>query len=165
MQPSRQTLMYRAPDGPEAGSLSPETPVRVLGKTGEWTRVQVEGWVRTSDLELAPSGVLIGVSAAELRAEPARYEGKVVLWTLQYVATQVADDLRPDIPRGMTYLLARGPLPERGFVYVVVSEARRTLVETLTTLATLRVTARVRASRSRFLGNPVVDLLTLEVIQ
>ena len=164
MQPSRETLIYRAPDGPEAGSLSPETPVRVLGKTGEWTRVRVEGWVKTTDLDVAPPGVLVGVSAAELRAEPASYDGKVLLWTLQYVATQVADDLRPDIPRGMTYLLARGPLPERGFVYLVVSEGRRSLVETLTPLATMRVTARVRAGRSRFLGNPVVDLLTLEVI-
>jgi hypothetical protein len=164
VQPTRQTPLYRAPEGPEAGSLSPETPLRVIEKTGEWTRVQVEGWVKTEDVATAPPGVLVGVSAAELRADPARYEGKVVLWALQYVSTQVADDLRPDIPAGMTYLLARGPLPERGFVYVAVAEGRRSLVETLTPLAALRITARVRAGRSRFIGNPVVDLLTLEVL-
>ena len=165
VQPVRPTPLYRAPDGPEAGNIVPETPLRVLGRSGEWTRVQVEGWVKTAELESAPPGVLVGVSAAELRAEPARYAGKVLQWTLQYVSRQTADDLRPDIPRGMTYLLTRGPLPERGFVYVVVAEGRLSQVETLSPLATVRVTARVRAGRSRFLGNPVVDLLTVEVVQ
>jgi hypothetical protein len=165
VQPVRPTPLYRAPDGPEAGSIVPGTPLRVLGRSGEWTRVQVEGWVKTAELESAPPGVLVGVSAAELRAEPARYAGKVLQWTLQFVSRQTADDLRPDIPRGMTYLLTRGPLPERGFVYVVVAEGRLSQVETLSPLATVRVTARVRAGRSRFLGNPVVDLLTLEVVQ
>ena len=75
---------------------------------------------------------------------------------------QTADDLRPDIPEGATYLLTRGPLPERGFVYVIVSEAQKAALQTLTPLTDIRVTARVRAGRSRFLGNPVVDLVTLE---
>jgi len=39
------------------------------------------------------------VSAAELRAEPQRYAGQVLRWTLQYIAVQKADDLRPDIHR------------------------------------------------------------------
>ncbi|MGH7701441.1 MAG: hypothetical protein ACREMJ_13090, partial [Gemmatimonadales bacterium] len=164
VQPTRQTPLYRAPDGPAAGALVPDTPLRVLGRSGEWTRVQVEGWVKTADLETAPPGVLVGVSAAELRADPARYEGKVLRWTLQYISTQVADGLRPDIPSGMTYLLARGPLPERGFVYVTVTEGRKSQVETLTPLATIQVSARVREGRSRFIGHPVVDLLTLEVV-
>jgi hypothetical protein len=106
----------------------------------------------------------VGVSAAELRAQPERYTGRVLRWTLQYLSAQVADALRPDIPSGGTYLLARGPQPERGFVYVVVPEGRRGLIEGLTPLATLRVTVRVRAGRSRYIGNPVVDLLTLEVV-
>jgi hypothetical protein len=46
----------------------------------------------------------------------------------------------------------------------VVPEGRRGLIEGLTPLATLRVTVRVRAGRSRYIGNPVVDLLTLEVV-
>ncbi len=57
----------------------------------------------------------------------------------------------------------RGPLPERGFAYVFVADAKRPLVEALTPLTVIQVTARVRAGRSRFLGNPVVDLLSLEV--
>ena len=107
--------------------------------------------------------MLVGVSAAELRAEPDRYVGQTLRWTLQIIALRTADDLRPDIPDGATYLLARGPMPERGFVYVVVPDANRAAVEALSPLATVQITARVRAGRSRFVGNPVVDLVSLEV--
>ncbi len=161
-QPGQRATLYRAPDGPAAGTLAPATPLRVLGRSGEWTRVQLEGWVKSADLQTAPPGVLVGVSAAELRADPQRYAGQVLQWTLQFIAVQKADELRPDIPDGATYILARGPLPERGFVYVVVPESKLPLLGSLTPLATIRVTARVRTGRSRFLGNPVVDLLSLE---
>jgi len=162
--PARRTTLYRAPDGPVAGALAPETPLRVLGRSGEWSRVQFEGWVKTADLAVAPPGVLVGVSAAELRADPQRYVGQVVKWTLQVIALQTADDLRPDLPDGTTYLLARGPLPERGFVYVVVASGKKAQVAALAPLATIDVTARVRVGRSRFIGNPVVELLSLEVL-
>src|SRR2546426_6521992 len=66
-QPARRTIVYRAPDGPPAGTLTPSPPPQVLSKSGEWARVQFEGWVKTSDLESAPPGVLVGVSAARLR--------------------------------------------------------------------------------------------------
>src|SRR5207245_1733202 len=33
-QPARRTTLYRAPDGPAAGALAPETPLRVLGRSG-----------------------------------------------------------------------------------------------------------------------------------
>jgi hypothetical protein len=161
---ARPTPLFRAPDGPEGGTVGAATPVRVLGRSGEWTRVQIEGWVRTADLETAPPGVLVGVTAAEVRAEPARYRGQVLRWHLQFIALQTADDLRPDIPAGMAYLLARGPLPERGFVYVVLDDAQRAAAARLTPLATVQVTARVRQGRSRFLGHPVVDLLSLEAL-
>ncbi|MGH7671461.1 MAG: hypothetical protein ACREMC_01070 [Gemmatimonadales bacterium] len=163
-QPARVTTLYRAPDGPEAGTVAVETPLRVLSRTGDWTRVRFEGWVKSEDLRPAPpgGGVLVGVSAAELRAEPQRYAGQVLRWRLQYIAVQKADDLRPDIPNGATYVLARGPLPERGFVYVIVPDATLAAIGALAPLATMHVTARVRAGRSRYLGNPVVELLSLE---
>src|SRR3989454_587090 len=161
-RPARRTVVYRAPDGPPAGTLTPATPLKVLSKSGEWARVQFEGWVRTSDLESAPPGGLVGVSAAELRAEPQRFAGQTLRWTLQFIAVQQADELRPEMPKGAIYFLARGPLPERGFIYVIVPEGKRALVEGLAPLATVQVTARVRAGRSRFLGNPVLDLLSLE---
>jgi hypothetical protein len=104
----------------------------------------------------------VGVSAAELRAEPQRYFGQVLRWTLQYIAVQKADDLRPDIPAGATYVLARGPLPERGFVYVIIPDGKLASIRALAPLATIQVTARVRQGRSRFLGNPVVELISLE---
>jgi len=164
VQPAHVTTLYRAPDGPEAGTLAVETPLRVLSRTGDWVRVQFEGWVKAEDLQAAPPGVLVGVSAAELRAEPQRYLGQVLRWRVQFIAVQKGDELRPDIPNGATYLLARGPLPERGFVYVIVPEARVATVSALAPLATIQVTARVRAGRSRYLGNPVVELLALEAV-
>jgi hypothetical protein len=126
--------------------------------------VELEGWVKSADLEIAPPGVLVGITAAELRTDPQRYAGQVLRWTLQYISTQKADELRPEIPNGSTYLLARGPLPERGFVYVVVPESKRAQLETLTPLATVQLTARVRTGRTRFLGNPVLDMISLETL-
>ncbi|HXI33347.1 MAG TPA: hypothetical protein VNH63_04640 [Gemmatimonadales bacterium] len=162
-QPNRRTTLYRAPDGPPAGAITPETPLRVLSRSGEWARVQFEGWVKTSDLQTNTPGVLVGVSAAELRTDPARFQGQVLKWSLQFIAVEIADDLRPDVPDGATYLLARGPSPEHGFVYVVVPDAKKALVASLAPLANIDITARVRVGRSRYLGNPVVDLISLEV--
>src|SRR5216110_2217806 len=164
VESARRTVLYRAPEGAPTGTLAPSAPLRVLGRSGDWTRVELEGWVKSSDLEIAPPGVLMGITAAELRTDPQRYAGQVLRWTLQYIAEQKADELRPEIPNGATYLLARGPLPERGFVYVVVPEARRAQLETITPLATIQVTARVRTGRTRFLGNPVLDMISLETL-
>src|SRR2546426_758001 len=164
VESARRTVLYRAPEGAPTGPLAPAAPLRVLGRSGDGTRVEIDGWVRGGDLQAAPAGVLVGVSAAELRAEPQRYVGQVLRWTLQFIAVQKADELRPDIPNGATYLLARGPLPERGFVYVVVPDAKRAQLDALTPLATVQVTARVRAGRTRFLGNPVLDLMSFETL-
>ncbi len=161
-QPMRVTTLYRAPDGPEAGTVATDTPLRVLSRNGEWTRVQFEGWVKGGDLQAAPAGVQVGVTAAELRAEPQRYVGQVLRWNLEFIAIQKADELRPDIPSGSSYVLARGPLPERGFVYIVVPDARLPAFRAITPLATMTITARVRNGRSRYLGNPIVDLISLE---
>ncbi|HET7249738.1 MAG TPA: hypothetical protein VFI79_07820 [Gemmatimonadales bacterium] len=161
---ARQTTLYRAPDGASDAALTAGAPLRVLGRTADWTRVELEGWVKTADLQAAPPGVLVGVSAAELRAEPDRYVGQALRWTLQVIAVRTADDLRPDIPTGSIYLLARGPVPEHGFVYVVVPDAQRAAVRALAPLATIQSTVRVRTGRSKFVGNPVVDLVSLEVL-
>src|SRR3989449_11776786 len=71
------------------------------------------------------------------------------LFRSEFISLQKADELRPEIPTGATYMLARGPLPERGFVYVIVPEAKRVPLEALTPLAVIEVTARVRAGRDR----------------
>ncbi len=161
-QPVRMTTLYRAPAGPEAGTVATDTPLRVLSRNGEWTRVQFEGWVKGGDLQVAPAGVMVGVTAAELRAEPQRYVGQQLRWQLEFIAIQKADDLRPDIPSGASYVLARGPLPERGFVYVIVPDIKLPTFRALNPLAQMQVIVRVRNGRSRYLGNPVVDLVSLE---
>jgi hypothetical protein len=162
---ARGTGLHRTADGDEAGRLADGTRVHVLSRGEEWSRVQVEGWVRTVDLETAPPGVLMGITAAELRAQPQRYAGQVLRWNLQYIATQFGDELRPDIPTGAPYLLAKGPLPELGFVYVVVPDSLRAAAGRLSPLARIGVTARVRNGRSRYLGHPILDLIALETLR
>jgi hypothetical protein len=163
--PLQRADLYGAPGGAVTGAVAPPTPLKILAHSGEWTRVQLDAWVKNSDLAAAPAGVLEGVSAAELRADPTRYAGQVVRWRLQFVAVETADDLRPDIPDGSTYLLTRGPTPERGFVYVIVPEGKKAAVAALLPLTDLEVTATVRVGKSRFIGNPIVDLVSFEAVR
>lgn len=151
------------PGGPGIGTLEGGTPVRVLARSGEWVRVASEGWVREADLKPAAGGVLVGVTAAEVRSSPVAFEGKLVQWTVQYIALQTADELRREIPVGQRYMLARGPLPEAGFVYVILSPQQVAQVERLRPLAELVIIARIKVARSQFLGNPVVELVDLSV--
>src|SRR5256885_1141754 len=78
VESARRTVLYRSPEGQPAGTLAPSGPLRVLGRSGEWTRVELEGWVKSADLEIAPPGVLVGITAAELRTDPQRYAGQVL---------------------------------------------------------------------------------------
>jgi hypothetical protein len=157
--------LRRVPDGDETAALRPETPVRVLARSGEWVRVQTEGWVKEADLRPSDQGVLVGVSGAEVRARPSEYEGRLLQWTVQYLAIQEADELRSDIPTGERYMLARGPLPEAGFVYVVLPTDRLADVERLAPLAQIVIIGRVRVARSQYLGNPIVDLVDMAARQ
>ncbi len=151
------------PDGPGIGTLEEGAPVRVLTRSGEWVRVASEGWVREADLRPAAGGVLVGVTGAEVRSNPPAFEGKLVQWTVQYVALQTADELRREIPAGQRYMLARGPLPEAGFVYVILNPQQVAELERLRPLAELVIIARVKVARSQFLGNPVLELIDLSV--
>lgn len=162
---ARQTEVRRMPDGEPAGSLTEDTPVRVLARSGEWVRVATEGWIRESDLKPSAPGVLAGVSGAEVRARPAEFVGKTVQWAVQYLALQTADELRPEIPRGQRYVLARGPLPESGFIYVMLPAEWLPRVEQLQPLAEVVIIARIKVGRSQLLGNPVVELMDLAVRQ
>src|SRR2546430_6078380 len=69
-QPTRRTVVYRAPDGPPAGTPTASTPPQGLAKAGERARGQFAGGGETSDLEAAPPGVPRGVSPAQLRRAP-----------------------------------------------------------------------------------------------
>lgn len=160
---AQQARLLTTPDGEEKAVLGSETPVRVLARSGDWVRVQTEGWIRESDLRPAAEGVLEGVTGAEVRASPSEFEGRLLQWTVQFLAIQEADELRSEIPNGQPYMLARGPLPEAGFVYVVIPQGRLNDVERLAPLAQLEIIGRVRAARSRYLGNPIVELIDMSI--
>ena len=162
---AREAELDRLPEGPRQGALAPDAPVRILARSGEWVRVQTEGWIRESDLRPAAPGVLAGLTAAELRTRPQEYEGKLVQWILQYLSLATADELRPEIPLGRSYMLARGPLPEAGFVYVMLSASQLREARQIPPLAQIVVVARVRNGRSKYLGNPVVELVEMRTKQ
>lgn len=154
-----RTTLYRTPDGEESGTLAGETGIRVLARSGEWVRVQTEGWIRESDLRPSSAGVLVGVSGAEVRASPGEFEGRLVQWVVEFVAIQSAAEIRRDIPEGRPYMLARGPLPEAGFVYVILTPEQVAQIERTPPLSELVIVGRIRTARSHYLGNPVLDLV------
>jgi hypothetical protein len=160
MNAARRTALAAAPSGAAVGTLDAGAQMRVLSQAGGWSRVQLEGWVRDDDLVPGDSTAQ-GVTAAEVRANPQRYVGHELEWRVQYISTASADELRPEMPPGQPYMLARGPLPEPGFVYVMLSRADSAKVASLPALADLTIRARVRAARSRFLSTPVVELVSI----
>ncbi|HEU5305348.1 MAG TPA: hypothetical protein VFU40_11935, partial [Gemmatimonadales bacterium] len=157
---ARMTSVYAAPEGGEYGTLQPGAPARVLGRTGEWTRVQFEGWIRQADLKEASDAALAGITAAEVRSDPSKYIGRTVDWRVELIAVQEADELRPEMPRGQKYLLTRGPLPEPGFVYVTVTESQAAEFQKLQALQELTLRVVIKAPRTRFLATPVVELVS-----
>ena len=156
---SRETPLFSAPEAAQVGALQSGTPARVLGKSGDWVRVQLEAWVRAGDLQPASGSSLSGVTAAEVRTDPARYVGRTVEWRLQLIAVQTADELRTEMPRGQNYLLTRGPLPEPGFVYVTVTEAQAAEFRALTALQEMTLRVTIKAARSKYLTTPIVEFV------
>jgi hypothetical protein len=155
---TRVELRVRPDSGAAAGTLAERTSARVVTRSGEWVRVQVEGWVRADELVPA-TGAQRGVTAAELRADPARYVGQTVEWRLQLISVQLADELRPEMPAGQPYLLTRGPLPEPGFVYVTVPREDVARFKSLPPLAEVMLRVIIRAPRTRFLATPVAEFV------
>ena len=155
----RGAVLTNAPGGPEVGTLASLADVRVLTRANGWTRVRVDAWVPDSVLETADPGATVGVTAAEVHAEPARWIGQVVQWQLQVVAVQVADALRPELPEGKPYLLTRGPLPESGFVYVLVTPEQAQRYRDAPPLREITARVRIRAPSSKYLPTPVVELI------
>lgn len=157
----RRVELRRAPGAAPAGTLEAEMPVRITARAGEWVRVEAQGWVRERELRPAGGAALNNVTAAELRADPERFRGRLLRWTIQFIALQTADDLRPDFQPGERYILARGPAPEYAFAYVVVPAAKLAEVERLTPLSSIAIIARVRSGSSALLANPVLELVDI----
>jgi hypothetical protein len=158
---ANQADLFVQPGTGPLGNLVPGAKGRVLGQSGEWVRVQFEGWVQASDLRPESGSATLGVSAAEVRADPARYVGKTLDWRLQLVSIQTADELRPEIPAGQPYLLMRGPLPEPGFVYVMLPRADVARFKALPPLAELTLRLTIRAASTRYLPTPVAELVAV----
>jgi hypothetical protein len=158
---ARETPLAATPEGSAAATLLQGTSTRVLSRAGEWSRVQVEGWVRNADLEAADEGAISGVTAEEVRASPERYVGKALDWRLQVIAVQTADELRAELPPGQPYLLTRGPLPEPGFVYVAIPADRVEAFRALAPLQEVVLRVTIRAARTRYLSTPVAELASV----
>jgi hypothetical protein len=157
---ARATGLFATPQGGQYGTLETGAPAEIIGRNGDWVHVQAEGWVREADLEEATGDALTGVTAAEVRSDPGRYVGKTVEWRLQLIAVQTADELRTEIPKGQTYLLTRGPLPEPGFVYVIVSPSQATEFGNLPALQELTLRVTIKAAKTKYLTTPVVEYVS-----
>ena len=156
----RETGLSRAPDSAPVASLPAGIPAQVVTRSGDWVRVQVEGWVRDADLKPADTGVLADISAAEVRASPERFVGRTLDWRVQIIAVQLADELRPEMTAGQPYLLTRGPLPEPGFVYVTIPPERIAEFRALPPLHEMTLRVTLKAARTRYLATPVAELVS-----
>jgi len=158
----RRVQLFLAPDTPSTGFLDAGVPVRITARSGDWVRIEASGWVHESEVRPQGGQAVSGVTAAELRAHPDEWLGKILRWNIQFIALQLADELRaPDFAPGQHYILARGPAPEYAFVYVTVPDDKLAKVSELRPLDTLTIVARVHAGRSSFLANPILDLVDL----
>ncbi len=155
----RPTALALTPDGPQLAMLDLGTSGQVIGKSGEWVQVQLQGWVRESDVSEPVSAAIPGVTVAQVRADPRKYVGQLLEWRVQLISIQTADELRPEIPNGAKYLLTRGPLPEPGFVYVIVTAQQLPMFEAATPLQEFTVRGRLRAAQTRYLPTPVLELV------
>jgi hypothetical protein len=160
VEAARETAVFAAPGAAQFGTVQAGTPTRVLGRSGEWVRVQLEGWMRAGDLQSASGAAVTGVTAAEVRSDPSRYLGKTVEWKLQLIAVQTADELRSEMTKGQNYLLTRGPLPEPGFVYVTLTDAQAAEFRTATALQELTLRVTIKAARSKYLTTPIVEYVS-----
>jgi len=153
-------VIQQTPDGAALATLTAPAVVILGERDREWVKVALEGWVRARDVQgnVAP---LPAVTAAMLRENPDKYVGQTVEWRLQFLAHQQADELRPEMPLGRAYLLARGPLPETGFVYVLVSKQQANQLQGLKPLDEMTATVTVRTARTRYLATPVVELIRM----
>ncbi len=157
----RATSLAVTPDGEEAGTLKPGATAEVLARNGDWVRVRLEGWMHAADLGPVATEARQGVSVAQVRADPARYIGQLLDWTVQFISIQTADELRPEIPVGRKYLLTRGPLPEPGFVYVIVTAEQLRRFEGAEPLEEFTLRGRLRATSTKYLPTPVVELVQI----
>ncbi len=154
-------VLRDAPDGKAAGSADSAARMRIVARDHGWARVELEGWVRESELVPFDSSSVSAVSAADLRSDPDHYRGTTVRWVVQAIAVQQADPLRKGLAPDEPYLLARGPGSESSLLYLALPEALVANARALQPLSNILVLARVRAGRSEPSGVPILDVLRI----
>ncbi|HEY3933216.1 MAG TPA: hypothetical protein VGL65_01225 [Gemmatimonadales bacterium] len=151
------TAISASPGNAPVATIEAPLPADVIEHKGGWAHVRIDAWVHDASLGNAPAPNTI--TAAEIRAAPDKYVGQTVEWTVQILGIEKADELRPELPAGAPYLLARGPLPETGFLYIGITNEEADSFRHLEPLAKVRIRATIRAGRSRFLPTPVLSLI------
>ena len=159
----RGAVVRSAPAGDTLARLQPGASVEVLARDGDWARVRVEGWAFAASLgtDTAANRVLTDLTREELQAQPDEYRGRLLEWTVQFIAVQEAERFRTDFLAGEPFILARGPGEDAGFVYLAVPAELMEEVGSLSPLQRIRVVGRVRSARSSLTGAPVLDLMEI----
>lgn len=145
-----------APEGPVLADLPAGVVVRALESRGGWTRVEVEGWVPASAVQVGVEGD-VDPEVVEL-APSGTFVGRSVTWTVEYVAVQTADEWRTDFRRGETFALARVPGGEGRYVYLALPERLAPRFRELAPFERIRVAGTIRTERSELTGNPILDV-------
>lgn len=168
--PSRQfstagvdAVIRTSPGGDTLARVQPGADVEILARDGDWARVRVEGWTFAASLgaDTSAPGILHDLDRSELQDAPERYRGRLVEWTIQFIALREAEQFRTDFLPGEQFILARGPGDDAGFVYVAVPDELLEQVRSLTPLQRIRVLGRVRSVASPLTGAPVLVLLEI----
>ena len=145
-------------DCQELGVLDSATRL-VTGVTDRgWVKVTLEGWVRQADVIPLDSAPISAISAADLRTDPEKYQGRTVRWVVQVIAMQTADPLRKGLSPDEPYLLARGPGSESSLLYLALPPSMVELARSLKPLSSVLILAKVRVGRSEPSGVPILDL-------
>ena len=154
-------VLRAAPDGTPAGTADSAARVHIIARDHGWARVEMDGWVRESELVPVDSSSVSAVSAADLRSDPDRYKGSTVRWVVQAISVQAADPLRKGLAPDEPYLLARGPGSESSLLYLALPPALVAGARALQPLSYIMVLARVRLGRSDPSGVPILDVLRI----
>jgi hypothetical protein len=164
-QPGSERVLVRkgaglalGPGGASVGTAPDGLQADVMERSGNWVRIRTDSWVLAEDVVPMPPDSA-RLTLEQLRADPARYVGQPVTWRLQFLSVQTADELRPELPPGMPYLLARGPLPDAGFVYVAVTAEQVARFRAMNPLDEFVAHGTIRAARTKYLPTPVIDLI------
>jgi hypothetical protein len=155
---SRRTNILASPTGQTLGTLDSAARLTTGASERGWVKVTLEGWVRQQDLIPLDSVPITNISAADLRADPKRYEGQTVRWLVQVVAYQTADPLRKGLRTDEPYLLARGPGTESSILYLALPPSLMDVGQKLKPLSSIMILAKVRTGRSDPSGVPILDV-------